>query len=180
MLNYVAIYVVAYVISGPLRGGHVTFARTDTIGTPRCRSSSVATATSASCWSRSSVPIAWWLLFREHARLRDPRRWARIRMPRATPGMRPRSLIVLTMALCGLLAGLAGAIEILGASPLHAGQLSRRTSASTRITVALLGRAHPVGILFAGLLFGAMHAGAGLMQIQAGDPGRRWSTSSRR
>jgi general nucleoside transport system permease protein len=33
------------------------------------------------------------------------------------------------------------------------------------IAVALLGRAHPVGILFAGLLFGAMQAGAGNMQI---------------
>jgi simple sugar transport system permease protein len=38
------------------------------------------------------------------------------------------------------------------------------------IAVALLGRAHPVGILFAGLLFGAMQAGAGLMQSQAEIP----------
>ena len=38
------------------------------------------------------------------------------------------------------------------------------------ITVALLGRAHPVGIMLAALLFGAMRAGAGLMQIQAGIP----------
>ena len=38
------------------------------------------------------------------------------------------------------------------------------------IAVALLGRAHPVGILLAGILFGAMRAGAGLMQIQAGIP----------
>ncbi len=38
------------------------------------------------------------------------------------------------------------------------------------ITVALLGRAHPVGIVFAGLLLGAMRAGAGFMQVQAGIP----------
>ena len=38
------------------------------------------------------------------------------------------------------------------------------------IAVALLGRANPVGILFAALLFGAMRAGAGPMQIQAGIP----------
>ena len=38
------------------------------------------------------------------------------------------------------------------------------------IAVALLGRANPVGIVFAALLFGAMRAGAGLMQIQAGVP----------
>jgi simple sugar transport system permease protein len=38
------------------------------------------------------------------------------------------------------------------------------------IAVALLGRAHPVGILFAALLFGAMQAGAGAMQIATGLP----------
>ena len=37
------------------------------------------------------------------------------------------------------------------------------------ITVALLGRAHPVGIMLAALLFGAMRAGAGLMQIGEAD-----------
>jgi ABC-type uncharacterized transport system permease subunit len=36
--------------------------------------------------------------------------------------------------------------------------------------VALLGQAHPVGILFAGILLGAMRAGSGLMQIEAGVP----------
>jgi simple sugar transport system permease protein len=36
--------------------------------------------------------------------------------------------------------------------------------------VALLGRSNPVGILFGAILFGAMRAGAPLMQIQAGIP----------
>jgi simple sugar transport system permease protein len=38
------------------------------------------------------------------------------------------------------------------------------------ITVALLGKAHPVGIVFAAILFGIMRAGSGLMQISAGVP----------
>jgi simple sugar transport system permease protein len=38
------------------------------------------------------------------------------------------------------------------------------------ITVALLGRSNPVGVLFAGLLLGAMRAGSQTMQIQAGVP----------
>ncbi|MEA2547607.1 MAG: ral nucleoside transport system permease protein, partial [Chloroflexota bacterium] len=36
--------------------------------------------------------------------------------------------------------------------------------------VALLARSNPVGIVFSGLLFGAMRAGAGLMQINAKIP----------
>ena len=38
------------------------------------------------------------------------------------------------------------------------------------ITVALLGRANPWGILFGGILLGALRAGAPLMQISAGVP----------
>jgi simple sugar transport system permease protein len=38
------------------------------------------------------------------------------------------------------------------------------------IAVALLGRSHPVGILLAGLLFGALRAGAGPMQLDAHIP----------
>ena len=38
------------------------------------------------------------------------------------------------------------------------------------IAVALLGRSNPIGIVFAALLFGAMRAGAALMQIRAGIP----------
>jgi simple sugar transport system permease protein len=38
------------------------------------------------------------------------------------------------------------------------------------ITVAMLGRSHPFGIMLAALLLGAMRAGAPNMQIQAGVP----------
>src|SRR5688500_16756615 len=83
--------------------------------------------------------------------------------------MHPRLLLILTMSISGLLAGLAGATEILG----QVGHMPAAYATGVgfdAIAVALLGRSHPVGILFAGLLFGAMRAGAGLMQIQAGIP----------
>ena len=38
----------------------------------------------------------------------------------------------------------------------------------TGIAVALMGRSHPVGVLFAGLLFGALEAGGRQMQVDAG------------
>ena len=40
----------------------------------------------------------------------------------------------------------------------------------TAITVALLGRSNPIGIMFAALLFGMLSAGALNMQIVAGVP----------
>jgi simple sugar transport system permease protein len=82
--------------------------------------------------------------------------------------MSPRTLIILTMSLCGLFAGLAGTIEILdlGYYPAVFGT----TIGFAGITVALLGRAHPVGILLAALLLGGMRAGAPAMQITAKIP----------
>jgi ABC-type uncharacterized transport system permease subunit len=83
-------------------------------------------------------------------------------------GMSPRRLIVVTMSLCGLFAGLAGAMEILtlGYYPATFGT----AIGFAGITVALLGRTHPVGILLAALLLGGMRAGAPAMQITAEIP----------
>jgi simple sugar transport system permease protein len=73
------------------------------------------------------------------------------------------------MSLAGLLAGMAGALEILGITGFMTASYGTNVGFDS-ITVALLGRTHPVGILLAALLFGAMRAGAGLMQITTGIP----------
>jgi simple sugar transport system permease protein len=83
--------------------------------------------------------------------------------------MRPRFLTILALTTGGMLAGLAGATEILGVTGYMAAAYSTNIGFEA-LTVALLGRANPIGILFAGLLLGGMRAGAGLMQIQAGIP----------
>lgn len=83
-------------------------------------------------------------------------------------GMSPRRLVILTMSLCGMFAGLAGTIEILtlGYYPAVFGT----AIGFGGITVAMLGRGHPIGILLAALLLGAMRAGAPAMQITADIP----------
>jgi simple sugar transport system permease protein len=83
-------------------------------------------------------------------------------------GMSPRRLIILTMSLCGLFAGLAGSLEILALGYYPA--VFGTTIGFAGITVALLGRAHPFGILLAALLLGGMRAGAPAMQINADIP----------
>jgi simple sugar transport system permease protein len=82
-------------------------------------------------------------------------------------GMRAGTIIVLAMAAAGALAGLAGANQVLGvlgrASPNFSGGVG-----FDAIAVALLGRSHPIGVLLAGLLFGALQAGGRQMQVGAG------------
>lgn len=114
------------------------------------------------------VPIVWFVLYRTTLGFE-------IRAVGANPdasryaGMKPRRMVALTMGLAGLLAGFAGVGNILGLN--HQMNATFTTSVGfDAITVALLGRSHPVGIMLAALLFGAMRAGAGLMQIEAGVP----------
>lgn len=82
-------------------------------------------------------------------------------------GMNPKMVIIGSMALAGGLAGLAGAVQISGvlerASPGFSAGIG-----FDAIAVALLGRSHPIGILFAGILFGGLEAGGRQMQIDAG------------
>jgi len=77
----------------------------------------------------------------------------------------PRN-VVLAMALSGALAGLAGAIEISGVE--H--EMLPRFFAGVgfdAIAVALLARNNPKSMVWAGLLWGGLLSGAGLMQIRA-------------
>ena len=114
------------------------------------------------------VPIVWFVLYRTTLGFE-------IRAVGANPdasryaGMRPRRLVMLTMALAGLLAGLAGIGNILGINHQMNATFST-TVGFEAITVALLGRSHPIGIMLAALLFGGMKAGAGLMSIEADVP----------
>jgi len=84
-------------------------------------------------------------------------------------GMRPVFITALTMTVSGLLAGLAGAIQMLGVIGFYAPGITASVGFDS-IAVALLGRSDPIGILFAALLFGAFRAGAPLMQIETSVP----------
>ena len=73
-------------------------------------------------------------------------------------GIRPARVIILAMCVSGALAGFVGVNEILG---VHHRLLLNFTAGYgfTGIAVALMGRNHPVGILLASLLFGALYQG---------------------
>jgi general nucleoside transport system permease protein len=171
MLNFVAIQIISWAVSGPLRAAGATFARTPDVGEARLW---VLTGTSGHLLHSGvilafvAVPIVWWVLYRSTIGFE-------IRTVGANPdaaryaGMRPRMLIVLTMTVSGLLAGLAGSIEILGVQH-YLPAAYATTVGFDAITVALLGRANPWGIMFGGLLLGSLRAGAPLMQILAGVP----------
>lgn len=77
--------------------------------------------------------------------------------------------VVLTMAIGGVLAGLAGAAEVAG---VHYRLIYTITSGLgyTGVLVAVLGRLHPAGVAVASVLFGWLTVGGEAMQSFAGVP----------
>ncbi len=78
-------------------------------------------------------------------------------------GIRPALITILTMSISGGLAGVGGSVEILGITKNYPAEYIVNYGFDG-IAVALLGRAHPLGVVGAALLFGVMRAGAGSMQ----------------
>jgi general nucleoside transport system permease protein len=77
--------------------------------------------------------------------------------------------MVLAMTLSGMLAGLAGANEVLGVNYNLAMAFSAGYGFDS-IALALLGKSHPLGVVLAALLFGTLRSGALRMQLAAGIP----------
>jgi len=170
MLNFIAAALVAFLVTGPLLAPGFSFARTGDVSNAAFPAIGNAAASGhlGILLGFAAVPIIYWLLNRSVLGFE-------IRTVGANPsaaryaGINPGRLVILTMSLAGMLAGMAGAGQVLGIT--HFVSASFSTSAGfDAITIALLGRVHPVGVLFAALLFGVMRAGSALMQIQVRVP----------
>jgi general nucleoside transport system permease protein len=79
-------------------------------------------------------------------------------------GMRVERMIVLTMGFSGMLAGLAGSVEVVALNYGHTLSFNIGYGFDA-ITIALLGRTNPFGVVLAAIMFGAMRNGATRMQF---------------
>ena len=84
-------------------------------------------------------------------------------------GMSVGLITMLAMSLSGALAGMAGGNEVLGVNYNLAMAFSSGYGFDS-IALALIGRSHPLGVVLAALLFGALRAGATNMQLNANIP----------
>ncbi len=167
MLNFVAINITDFLADGPWKDtspGNIV-ARTPLI------------EDSARLGEIGNVPIGfiigvlvalvtWWLLWKttvgfeirtvglnQHAA-----RYAGIRVPRT---------VILTMVISGIMAGFGGAIETQGVVGRYQPGFNVGLGFEG-ITIALLAKTHPFGVIPAALLVGAMNAGSSQMQFDAG------------
>jgi simple sugar transport system permease protein len=167
LLNFVAIELVALAVQGPLREAAGAYPQSDPLP--------VAALLPALGRLHAGLAVALVLALAAHAFLYRSAAGFRMRVvgnsPRAArfAGISPERYGVLALLIGGALAGLAGAFEVAGVT----GRLYEGLSAGTgytAIAVALLARLSPLGVVPAALFFGALEAGAGAMQREAGIP----------
>ncbi|EYR63859.1 ABC transporter permease [Actinotalea ferrariae CF5-4] len=174
MLNYIAFYLVSWMLATP---GLLQAPGSSNPKTPPMQDTAVLPDLFGPrynvhwglVFALVAVAFVWWLLnrsrlgftFRAVGENPAAARVAGIDVPRTT---------VSVMLVAGGLLGLAGATQVLGtvttgfSSDIDAG------IGFDAITVALLGRSSPIGVLFAAILFGAFKAGGSVMQASENVP----------
>lgn len=167
MLNYIAINITDYLADGPWKDmtpGNIV-ARTPKI-LDTARIPSVAGLPLGFLIALIFSVVTWWLL-------RKTTIGFEIRTVGLNPnaakyaGIKVAKTIILTMVLSGLLAGIGGAIETQGVVGRY--QPGFNTGLGfDGITIALLGKTNPIGVIPAALIVGAMKAGSSQMQFSAG------------
>jgi simple sugar transport system permease protein len=167
MMNYIALNSISFLLNGPMKDPSPTnvIARTPEIA-ESARLTPIFDGLRVH-WgfvlALLAAYLVWWMLAKTTLGFE-------IRTVGANPdaakyaGINVKRIIVLTMTFSGMLAGLAGTIEVTGLNYRHELGFSIGYGFDA-IAIALLGKSHPLGVVLAAILFAAMRNGATRMQF---------------
>lgn len=170
MLNFVIQFILSYLLGGPWQDPGSSFLQTSKIPDAAIYSRLI-TGTRIHLGlfvALFAMLVVWFLLWKTTLGY-EIRAFGSNAIASKYKGISPLWTIILTLAISGAIAGLAGASEVTG---LH-GRLRLDISTGygfTGIIVALLGRLHPVGVVVAALVMGAVLNGSLTMHITSGVP----------
>jgi len=167
MMNYIALNTISFLLNGPMkdRNPDNVIARTPLIA-ESARMPEIFEGFRIHWGFILALLVAffiWWLLNKTTLGFE-------IRTVGANPdaakyaGVNVKRTIIVTMALSGMLAGMAGALEVTGLNFRHELGFSIGYGFDA-IAIALLGKSHPLGVVLASILFAAMRNGATRMQF---------------
>lgn len=169
MMNYIALNITSYLLNGPMKDPNPLnlSARTPEIAMSARIPTIFANPLLRVHWgfilALLIAALMWWMLWKTKLGFE-------IRTVGANPdaakyaGINVKRTIIVTMAISGALAGLAGAIEVTALNYRHELGFSSGYGFDA-IAIALLGKTNPFGVILASILFGAMRNGATRMQF---------------
>lgn len=171
MMNFIALYAVGFLVRGPLQEPSRIYPQSASIP-DAARLPLLIPGTRLHvgfALALVAVAVAWYVL-------RHTAAGFRIRVVGASPTaaasagrLQVHSVITRAFLVSGLLAGIAGGVEVYGVTYALYENLSPGYG-YTAIAVALLGGLRPPYVLASGIFFGALEAGAAAMQREAGVP----------
>ncbi len=171
MMNWIAIRLIDWLISGPMERPGAAAKTREILASaylPQFSSNPRVRFHAGFLLALGVAAFVYWLLFKTT--------WGfEIRTVGASPdaaeysGMNISWNFVFAMGLSGALAGLGGTAQVLGVTHFLAAGFSPGFGFDS-IALALLGKSHPVGVVLAALLFGTLRAGATKMQSLAQIP----------
>ncbi len=167
MMNYIALNTISFLLNGPMkdRDPSNVIARTPLIA-DSARMPAIVEGFRIHWGFVLALVVAflvWWMLNKTTLGFE-------IRTVGANPdaakyaGINVKRTIIITMAFSGMLAGMAGALEVTGLNFRHELGFSIGYGFDA-IAIALLGKSHPLGVVLAAILFAAMRNGATRMQF---------------
>jgi ABC-type uncharacterized transport system permease subunit len=170
LLNFVAEALVSLLVQGPLQEQRHTYPQSDSIAQaarlPFLPGSRLHVGFALAL---VAALLVWYLFARTHWGFKLRAVGAGARAAEISGRIDARRIAAVALLGSGALAGLAGGVEVSGVSYALFQNLSPGYG-FTAIAVALLARLHPAGVVATGILFGALEAGAGAMQRDAGVP----------
>jgi ABC-type uncharacterized transport system permease subunit len=171
LMNFVGIYFAAYMVHGPLQESRGVFPQTDAIS-ESARLPPLVPGTRLHLGFAIAAILAVGmavLLHRSRAGFLVRAVGASPEAAQVSGRIDARRVLACAFLGSGALAGLAGGVEVAGLTHALYEDLSPGWG-YTAIAVALLARLDPLGVVATGILFGALQAGAGAMQRDAGIP----------
>jgi general nucleoside transport system permease protein len=167
MLNYVALYLVDYLLNSPVLRDPSSNAPVS----PSEKSTAVFFHLLGPSYTLNfgfvlviaATVFCWWLLSRSSLGFKLRAVGENPRAARVA-GIRINRMYVYVMVISGILVGFAGVYQVLGAQTTGFDRGIDANIGFTAITVALLGRSRPWGVFAAGILFGILQAGSYTMQ----------------
>jgi len=170
LLNFVAESLVSLMVQGPLQEAQHIYPQSDSIAAAARLPLLPGTRLHAGLLLALVAAAALWYVFaRTLWGFRLHAVGAGARAAEISGRIDVRRVGAVALLGSGALAGLAGGVELSGVSYALFQNLSPGYG-FTAIAVALLARLHPLGVVATGILFGALEAGAGAMQRDAGVP----------